>query len=115
VSRVGLSQAPMFAAAATLPSDRATTGCAVLNMSRQIGNAIRIAVLIALTAGHDPIAGFDHAWEVQAGLALAAAGVLVLFGRHTTAARHERRTAPGKRPTRPMSWARQLRRPSQPT
>jgi EmrB/QacA subfamily drug resistance transporter len=34
----GLTQAPLFAAAATLPPDRATTGSAVLNMSRQVGS-----------------------------------------------------------------------------
>jgi EmrB/QacA subfamily drug resistance transporter len=76
----GLSQAPMFAAAATLPPDRATTGSAVLNMSRQIGSAIGVAVLIALTAmAVDPLAGFHRAWAVQVGVALVAACVLVAF------------------------------------
>jgi hypothetical protein len=46
----GLSQAPMFAAASTLDPMRATTGSAVLNMSRQVGSAVGVALLIALTA-----------------------------------------------------------------
>jgi EmrB/QacA subfamily drug resistance transporter len=78
----GLSQAPMFAAASALPTDRATTGSAVLNMSRQVGNAVGVAVLVALTAMSDPVRGYDHAWEVQIGVGLLAATVLALFGRH---------------------------------
>jgi EmrB/QacA subfamily drug resistance transporter len=78
----GLSQAPMFAAASTLPPDRATTGSAVLNMSRQVGSAIGVAVLIALTATSDPLHGYQHAWEVQIGVGLIAAAVLAVFGRH---------------------------------
>lgn len=39
----GLSQAPMFVAAATLAPERATTGSAVLNMSRQVGRTRRRA------------------------------------------------------------------------
>jgi EmrB/QacA subfamily drug resistance transporter len=77
----GLFQAPMFAAAGTLPADRATTGSAVLNMSRQVGSAIGVAVLVALTATASPVRGYDHAWAVQIGVALVAASVLVLFGR----------------------------------
>jgi EmrB/QacA subfamily drug resistance transporter len=73
----GLSQAPLFAAAATLRSDRATTGSAVLNVARQIGSAIGVAVLIALTAkAADPVAGFDRAWAVQAGVGVGASLVL---------------------------------------
>jgi EmrB/QacA subfamily drug resistance transporter len=76
----GLSQAPLFAAAATLAADRATTGSAVLNMSRQIGSAIGVAVLIAATAkGADSVAGFDIAWAVQISVGLAAAVVLLVL------------------------------------
>jgi EmrB/QacA subfamily drug resistance transporter len=81
----GLSQAPMFAAAGTLPADRATTGSAVLNMSRQVGSAIGVALLVALTATSIPLHGYEHAWEVQIGSGLVAATVLSLFGRSSTA------------------------------
>jgi hypothetical protein len=51
----------MFAAASTLAADRATIGSAVLNMSRQVGTAIGVAVLVALTAMSESTAGYDHA------------------------------------------------------
>ena len=54
----------MFVTAGTLPPDRATTGSAVLNMSRQIGSAVGVAVLIALTANGNPVNGFVHVWGV---------------------------------------------------
>jgi EmrB/QacA subfamily drug resistance transporter len=73
----GLSQAPMFAVAGTLSPHRAATGSAVLNMSRQIGSAIGVAVLIALTAAGAGEAGFARAWWVQAGSGLLAAATLV--------------------------------------
>ncbi len=44
----GLTQAPLFAAAGTLPPDRATTGSAVLNMARQVGSAIGVAVVVVI-------------------------------------------------------------------
>ena len=51
----GLSLAPMFAAANTLPTDRATTGTAVINMSRQVGTAVGVGdgvgVALPLTVG----------------------------------------------------------------
>jgi hypothetical protein len=47
-------QAPLYATASTLPADRATTGSAVLTMSRQIGSAIGVALLVALLATTDP-------------------------------------------------------------
>ncbi|MEV5752423.1 MFS transporter [Actinoallomurus sp. NPDC052308] len=72
----GLAQAPLFAAAGTLAPERATTGSAVLNMSRQIGSAVGVAVLVALTP-HATISGFDYAWWVQAGAGLAAGTALL--------------------------------------
>jgi EmrB/QacA subfamily drug resistance transporter len=74
----GLSQAPMFAAASTLAADRATTGSAVLNMSRQVGTAIGVAVLVALTAMSESTAGYDHAWIVQAATGMLAAVALLI-------------------------------------
>jgi EmrB/QacA subfamily drug resistance transporter len=85
----GLSQAPMFAAAGTLTPSRATTGSAVLNMSRQIGSAIGVALLVALTMGGaaaSGVSGFDHAWFVQAGTGVLAAATVVLL-RHRKEAR----------------------------
>ncbi|MEU5646959.1 MFS transporter [Streptomyces milbemycinicus] len=72
----GLAQAPLFAAAGTLAPERATTGSAVLNMSRQIGSAVGVALLVALTP-HATTTGFDHAWWVQAGAGIAAATALL--------------------------------------
>ncbi|MEU6172822.1 MFS transporter [Streptantibioticus parmotrematis] len=83
----GLAQAPMFAAAGTLPPDRATTGSAVLNMSRQVGSAIGVAVLVALLAAPQPhaLAAFHRGWALVAGAALGAA--LVVTVTHRAAAR----------------------------
>jgi MFS family permease len=75
----GLSQAPMFAAAGTLAPDRATTGSAALNMTRQVGSALGVALLVALTAMSNGTAGFRHAWAVQAGAGVAAAASLLLL------------------------------------
>jgi EmrB/QacA subfamily drug resistance transporter len=75
----GLSQAPMFAAASSLPPNRATTGSAVLNMSRQVGTAIGVAVLVAVTAAAPAVSGFDVAWWIQLGAGLAAATTLVVL------------------------------------
>lgn len=78
----GLSQAPMFAAAGSLPSERATTGSAVLNMTRQVGTAIGVALTVALTGtASASITGFDHAWLVQTGAGLLAAAALVTLHR----------------------------------
>jgi hypothetical protein len=69
----------MFAAASTLPPDRVTTGSAVLNMSRQVGGAVGVALLVALTSMTPSATDFKHAWSVQAGAAATAAVVLVVF------------------------------------
>ena len=46
----GLTQAPLFVAASSLPANRATTGSGVLNMARQTGSALGVAMLVALLA-----------------------------------------------------------------
>jgi MFS family permease len=74
----GLSQAAMFAAASTLAADRATTGTAVVNMSSQVGSAIGVAVLVALTTTRQTTAGYHHAWIVQAAIGVAAATTLLI-------------------------------------
>jgi EmrB/QacA subfamily drug resistance transporter len=73
----GLSQPPMFAAAGTLPPDRVTTGSAVLNVSRQVGSAVGVALLVALTSVAPSTIAFKHAWWVQAGAASTAAAILL--------------------------------------
>jgi EmrB/QacA subfamily drug resistance transporter len=72
----GLTQAPLFAAAGTLPPDRATTGSAVLNMARQVGSAAGVAVVVVIVgSGAAHTADFHHVWiaEMIAGLAAALA------------------------------------------
>jgi EmrB/QacA subfamily drug resistance transporter len=68
----GLTQAPLFAAAGTLPPDRATTGSAVLNMARQVGSAVGVAVVVVIlgTGAAHTVTDFHHVWaaEVIAGL-----------------------------------------------
>jgi hypothetical protein len=44
----------LFAAATSLPADRATTGSTVLNVSRQVGSAFGVAILVVLLAGARP-------------------------------------------------------------
>jgi MFS family permease len=82
----GLTQAPLFAAAGTLPPDRATTGSAVLNMARQVGSAVGVAVVVVIlgTAAAHTVTQFHHVWaaEVIAGL-LACLAVAVTAGRAT--------------------------------
>jgi MFS family permease len=76
----GLTQAPLFAAAGTLPPNRATTGSAVLTMSRQVGSAIGVAVVVVIlgAAAVHPVGAFHHVWlaEVIAGAAACLAVVV---------------------------------------
>jgi EmrB/QacA subfamily drug resistance transporter len=64
----GLTQAPLFAAAGTLPPDRATTGSAVLNMARQVGSAVGVAVVVVIlgTGATHTLTGFHHVWAAEA-------------------------------------------------
>ncbi|MEW2508059.1 MFS transporter [Amycolatopsis sp. NPDC047767] len=76
----GLTQAPLFAAVTTLPSDRATTGSAVLNTSRQIGSALGVAVQVALLGtSHSGVTGFRRGWLFVFGSSVAAA-IVAFFG-----------------------------------
>jgi EmrB/QacA subfamily drug resistance transporter len=84
----GLTQAPLFAAASTLPDHRATTGSAVLNMSRQVGSAIGVAILVTLLANVHAggLATYRHGWLFLTLSCLAAAVAVLLGGRTPSAA-----------------------------
>jgi EmrB/QacA subfamily drug resistance transporter len=72
------------AAAASLPPQRFATGIAVLTMSRQIGSALGVAILIAIVgtpAPGDAVRAFDHAWTFMALTASAAFLAFLALGR----------------------------------
>jgi EmrB/QacA subfamily drug resistance transporter len=68
----GLTQAPLLASVSTLPPHRATTGSAVLNMARQVGSALGVAIVVAIYASPSPhsLAAFRRGWVL---------GVIVLL------------------------------------
>jgi EmrB/QacA subfamily drug resistance transporter len=76
---VGLTLPTMMStAAASLPAHAFATGSAVVNMIRQTGLALGVAVLVAVLGtggarGGLPLAAFRHAWWVIAAIALAGA------------------------------------------
>jgi MFS family permease len=76
----GLTQAPLYAAASALPDHRATTGSAMLNMSRQIGSAFGVAILVSLLGAVSVgFAGYRHGWEFIA-ICCATAAAVIFFG-----------------------------------
>jgi MFS family permease len=74
---VGLTLGTLPAAVtASLPPDRFATGTAVFGMSRQLGSAIGVAVLIAILADPSPaqlLPALRDGWRFAAGAGLAAA------------------------------------------
>ncbi len=71
---IGLVQPVMTAVAATsVPPTRFATGGAVLNVARQIGTALGIALVIAILGGTPHFGGFDGAWWLTIGAAVLAA------------------------------------------
>jgi hypothetical protein len=82
----GLTQAPLFAAAGTLPPDRATTGSAVLNMARQVGSAVGVAVVVVIlgTGSARTVAGFHQAWAAEAIAGLIACLAIAVSSRSRT-------------------------------
>ncbi len=72
------------AAAASLPAARFATGSAVFGMSRQIGSAMGIAILIAVLgnpASDEAVVAFQRGWYVMLGASLAAAVAAAFIGR----------------------------------
>ncbi len=82
----------MATATASLPAHAFATGSAVINMLRQIGLAVGVAILIAVlgtsTAAAQRLTAFQHGWTVIAALALvsAVAGAVALPRRARAAA-----------------------------
>jgi len=90
---VGLTLPTMMAtAAASLPPTSFATGSAVVNMLRQVGLAIGVAVLIAVLGSPDSparvLAAYQRGWTVIAAIAFAAGvvGFLLLVRRPAPAA-----------------------------
>ena len=82
----------MATGASSLPPQSFATGSAVINMMRQVGLAVGVAVLVAVlgtpTSPAGELSAFQHGWTVIAAVALcaAAAGAVLLGGRRSQAA-----------------------------
>jgi EmrB/QacA subfamily drug resistance transporter len=82
----------MATGASSLPPQSFATGSAVINMMRQVGLAVGVAVLVAVlgtpTSPAGELSAFQHGWTVIAAVALcaAAAGAVLLSGRRSQAA-----------------------------
>jgi hypothetical protein len=71
---VGLTLPTMMAtASASLPPEAFGAGTAVVNMLRQVGLSVGVALLVAVLGTAPTIAGFVRGWVVTLALALAAA------------------------------------------
>jgi EmrB/QacA subfamily drug resistance transporter len=88
---VGLTLPTMMAtAASSLPPASFGTGSAVVNMIRQTGIALGVAVLVAVLGGHPGLSSFRAGWWVTAALAFAAIipALGLLARRRDDASRH---------------------------
>jgi EmrB/QacA subfamily drug resistance transporter len=71
---VALTQAALFGfATSILPAHRLATGSGVLNMSRQIGLALGVAILVALLGAAPALSDFRHGFAQMAAAGLLAA------------------------------------------
>jgi EmrB/QacA subfamily drug resistance transporter len=74
------------AASAALPPERFATGTGVLNMNRQVGTALGVALLVALVgtpAAPEAVDTFRDAWWIVVGSAASAGVALALIGAPT--------------------------------
>ena len=71
---VGLAMPNLLAAAtATLPPAQGSTGGGIVTMSRQVGLALGVSLLVTVVDGAEVTTGFAHAWyAVAAGMVLTA-------------------------------------------
>ena len=76
----GLTQPPLFAAAGSLPENRSTTGSAMLNMARQTGSALGVALVVAImnTDHPDSLGEFHRGWWFIAGTFAVAATICLV-------------------------------------
>ena len=91
-------------ATAALPPTRFATGTALVGMSRQIGAALGVAVLVAIVgtpAPEDAVATFGHGWVFVAGAMFATAAAMLATGPSVSA----RAAAPATQPARPQAAA----------
>jgi MFS family permease len=90
---VGLTLPTMMStASSSLPPDSFATGSAVINMIRQAGLALGVAVLIAVIgspgrANEVELTAFRHGWWLASGLSALAAAPALLILRRTAAVR----------------------------
>jgi EmrB/QacA subfamily drug resistance transporter len=79
---IGVAFTPITVAATAVPLPLAGVAAGVLNTVRQVSAAIGLAILATLADGHSA-SGYDHAFLVAAGAALAGAvGAATLLPRH---------------------------------
>ena len=83
---VGLTLPTLMATAAgSLPPTSFATGSAVVNMIRQVGMAVGVAILVAVLGSPDTsvarLTAFRHGWWVIAAIGLAGAVAAVLLRR----------------------------------
>jgi hypothetical protein len=82
-SGVGLTLPTVMATAtSSLPAPSFATGSAVVNMLRQVGLALGVAVLVAVVGNPsrvDPLAAFQRGWLVIAGFSLVAAAASLIL------------------------------------
>jgi EmrB/QacA subfamily drug resistance transporter len=96
----GLIQPSLFAAAAAAPHSELASGSAVLAMSRQVGSALGVALLVAVL-GATParnLAGFDRAWIVVLVSAAVTGMAGLASGRQLPAAQQEVIVEPARTP-----------------